>query len=67
MDILTGENEWLILLANIDFRYWSVGSSSKSGGDGWGNIVILASCEHQFIRVHENVVQNPSNNNTYIH
>ena len=24
MDILTGENESLILLANIDFRYWSV-------------------------------------------
>ena len=27
-----------------------------------GGIVILASCEHQFIRVHENLVQHPSNN-----
>ena len=26
------------------------------------DIVILASCEHDFIRVHENLVQNSSNN-----
>ena len=29
---------------------------------GWmGTIVILASCEHYFIRVHENLVQHPIN------
>ena len=27
-----------------------------------GDIVILASCEYHFIRVHENMVQHPSNN-----
>ena len=27
-----------------------------------GRIVILASCEYHFIRVHENVVQHPINN-----
>ena len=35
------------------------------GWDNWGwigGIVILASCEHQFIRVHENLVQHPSTN-----
>ena len=30
---------------------------------GWmESIVILASCKHHFIRVHENLVQHPSNN-----
>ena len=29
---------------------------------GWGGTIILASCEHLFIRVHENLVQHPSNN-----
>ena len=31
-------------------------------GGGWGGIVILAICEYHFIRIHENLVQHPSNN-----
>ena len=50
----------------MDLLYWSVRSSSWRGGDGVkgvdGGIVILVSCEHHFIRVHENLVQHPSNN-----
>ena len=47
--------------------YWSV-RSSISDWMGWGKrggywgIVILSSCEYHFIRVHENLVQHPSNN-----
>ena len=33
-----------------------------SKGVKCGGIVILASCEHHFIRVHENLVHHPSNN-----
>ncbi len=44
---------------------FSVHSSSRRGGDEIkmvdGGIVILASCEYHFIRVHENLVQHPSN------
>ena len=53
-------------VANIDLMYWSVRSCSRRGGDGikvWmGGIVILASSEYHFIRVHEKIVQHQSNN-----
>ena len=52
-------------VAYLGLMYWSVRSSSKKGGKGEGNegdIFILASCEHHFIRVHEKLVQHPSNN-----
>ena len=37
------------------------------GGEGWGKrgrlgVCYFASCEYPFIRVHENLVQYPSNN-----
>ena len=60
MDILTGE---FLSSTEIAYIYWSVRSSSRREGlglRGW-NIVILASCEYQFIRVHENLVQHQSN------
>ena len=66
MDILTEKNLSSILLANMDLTYWSVYSSSRIGGYGIKGvevgIVILASCEYNFIRVHENLAQYPSNN-----
>ena len=42
----------------MELIYWSVRVSSMRGGDkvkgvDWG-VVILASCGHHFIRVHEN-------------
>ena len=40
----------------MDLIYWSVRSSSRRG---WGK---GGSCAYQFITVHENLVQNPSNN-----
>ena len=49
-------------LAFLLCHYWSVRSSSRRGIGGGGKaIVILASCEYYFIRVHENLVQHPSN------
>ena len=55
-----------ILAANMDLIYESVSSSSKWGGyrvkGKYESITILASCEYQFIRVHDNLVQHPSNN-----
>ena len=46
----------------MDLINWSVRSSSRRGGDGVkGGVVILASCEYYFIRVHENLLQHPSN------
>ena len=49
-----------ILVANMDLIYWLVLSSSKMRREG--GIVILASCEYNFIRVHKNLVHHPSNN-----
>ena len=49
----------------MDHIYWSVCSSSRRGGYGakdYGGIVVLASCEHHFLRVHKNLVQHPNNN-----
>ena len=56
-DIITGGN----LLA------WSVCSSSSRKEGDWvkgveGGIIFLASCEHHFVRLHENLLQHPSNN-----
>ena len=56
VDILTETN----LVENMDLIYWSFRSSSRRGW-GWA-IVILASCEDNFIRIHENLVQYPSDN-----
>ncbi len=58
VDILTGENLSIFKVANMDLLYWSV-RSSKGFDVG---IVFLASCEYHFIRVHENMIQHPSNN-----
>ena len=64
VDVLTGGN-FLIIGCYKGPHYWSVRSSSWTGGnvvkmlDG---IVVLASCEYKFIRVHENLVQHPINN-----
>ena len=50
----------------MELIYKLVRSSRRSGGD-WvkgveGEIVILAHCVFHFIRVHDNLVQHPSNN-----
>ena len=58
MDILTGENLTSIQLPNMVIICQSVRSSSGAAVD----VVIPAVCEHHFIRVHENLVQHPSNN-----
>ena len=49
----------------MDITYWSVRLSHRMGRD-WGKegewgIVILASYKFQFIRVHDNLVKDPSN------
>ena len=49
----------------MDLIYWSVFHQVGGEGMGKGNeggFVILASCKHHFFRVHENLVQHPSNN-----
>ena len=61
VDILTRENLSSMYIANMDFIYWSVCLSSRKGsndvkGMEGGGIVILASYECHFIRVHENLV-----------
>ena len=65
VDILTGEYLSSINLAIMDLIYWSVGSSSRKGGDRLkgvnGVFVSLASYEHYFIGVDKNVEQHPSN------
>ena len=49
----------------MDLIYWSVRLPSRRVGDEVngvdGRIVILVSCEFHFIKVHENLVQHPSN------
>ena len=48
----------------MDIIYWSVRSSNRRGNKVKGvdgGIFILASCEYHFIRVHENLGQDPSN------
>ena len=50
----------------MDIIYWLVRSSSMRIGvgvlEGWmGGIVILASCVHHFIRIHENQVKHSIN------
>ena len=65
VDILTGENLASIQLANMDLIYWTVRLFSWDGigvKGVEGGIVILASWELHFIRVHENLVQHPCNN-----
>ena len=47
----------------MDLIYWSVRLYRRRVGGGLKGVdegtVILASCEHLFIRVHENLVQHP--------
>ena len=63
VDILTGKKLSLIKLAIMDLIQWSVRSYNRRGGNGDdGSIIILASCEHHYIRVHINLVQHSSNN-----
>ena len=61
VDILTGENLSSIQVANMDIFYWSVRSFSRRGGNGIGNVVSLDSCRFHVNRIHENLVQHPSN------
>ena len=43
------------IVSQFGFLVWTfVQFVIKLGGDGMGGIVILASCEHHFIRVQEN-------------
>ena len=59
---MTGENLSSISVANMDLIYWLVCSSIRRDwmGErewmGMGGIVISASCEYYFIRVHENLM-----------
>ena len=50
----------------MDLIHWLFYSSSRIEGYGIKGvevgIVILASCEYNFIRVHENLAQHPNNN-----
>ena len=57
VDVLTGENLSSIQVANMDLIYWSVRSSSRRGGYGEvdGGKVVLASCEHNFIKMWCNI------------
>ena len=60
-----------IKLANMHLIYWSIRSSRRRGWDGIkrveeGVVVILNNYKLRFIRVHDNFVQNPSNNNSII-
>ena len=55
----------------MDLIYWSIRSFSRRGWDGIkgveeGVVVILNNYKLRFIRVHDNFVQNPSNNNSII-
>ena len=61
MDILTG-NLLLIWTSFVGQLVFPV-RGEAIGSMGWmGDLVILASCEYYFYRVHENLVQHPSNN-----
>ena len=66
MNILTGENLSLILVANMDLIYWNVCSSSMKAGDeiigvDGGRGPFFANCKHHFIKVHYRFLQFPSN------
>ena len=64
MDILIGENLFFVKVANMDLIYRPL---SRMGGDrvrGYiGVLFILSILEYYFNRVHENLVQHPSNTN----
>ena len=49
-----------ILIAYMDLFCWTISYSSVREGDRVNRY--LASCEYHIIRVHENLVQHPSNN-----
>ena len=64
VDILTGEN-----CRQFSLIIWTpfIGQFVHPVGmKGMGKVVILASCEYYFIRVHENLVQHPSRNKSII-
>ena len=55
----------------MDLIYWSIRSTSRREWNGIkgveeGVVVILNNYKLRFIRVHDNFVQNPSNNNSII-
>ena len=58
VDVL--KEETLSSIVYMDLIYWSFRSSSRRVCGC--AIVILASCEDNFIRIHENLVQYPSDN-----
>ena len=60
-DIMTGEKLLSIYVAKMELIYWLFHLSSRRRGDVVKGIVILASCEYHCIRVHEKLVQHPSN------
>ena len=59
MDNMTGENFSSNLLRNIGHSYWSVRLYSRRKDDGIKRMdgEFLASCEHYFFRVLENLAQ----------
>ena len=58
------ENLQLIQLANTELVYCSLVNLVEGEWVDWGvgGMVILASYEFHFIRIHENMMQHPSNN-----
>ena len=57
-----------LLVPNMILIYWSVRSSSMMRWDAVNWVNEEASYEHHFIRVHETLVQHPSNNiSDFIH
>ena len=50
----------------MEIAYWSVRLSSMRKGDGVNKLFILASYMFDFIRVHDNLVYDPNNNNPFV-
>ena len=63
MDILTGKKirllQWVSFIGQFVYPVEGEGMGYRVL---MGGIIILASCEYQFNKVHENLVQHPSNN-----
>ena len=65
MDILGKNHQFRLLIwtSFIGQFVRQVGGKGDGVKDGMGCIVIvIASCQYHFIRMHENLVQHPSNN-----
>ena len=59
VDIIAWEKLSSILVANMEIIYWTVCLSSRRE-------VVLASYKFYFIRVHDNLEQDPSNNKSIV-